>query len=270
MLGKLIKYEFKNTSKTMLLTYAALAVFTIMGSLALRYLNERPFHNTFFNAISKGLLALYVIAIIAIYCMNFIYLCSHYHKTMYSAQGYLTHTLPVSPAAIFSVKIFSFFIWIVASTFLSVLSFLCFVWIGSDPVAFRTVSFFSKSQRIESLFGTSAGYIIFSVFMEAFLGILLSILWIAASMAIGQLFQKNRTGFSILAAVCLYIASQTVNTLFLAIAGYQGGYAFYALSISRRRFVETITGGTMAINTVLILILYGICLYINKKRLNLE
>ena len=35
MLGKLIKYEFKHTSKTMFTTFVVLAFATLMGSIAL-------------------------------------------------------------------------------------------------------------------------------------------------------------------------------------------------------------------------------------------
>ena len=267
MLGNLIKYEFKNTAKTMLTTYAVLAVCTVMGALSLRYLNERPFDHTVFSAVGKGMLILYVVSVIAVYSFHFIYLFSNYYKTMYSAQGYLTHTLPVSPAATLNVKIFSFFIWMVASTLLSVLSFLCFLWIGADMAFLRIISFFTDGTLV-TVFGEAIDKLILSILLSAFLGILLCILWIGASMAIGQLFHKNRTGFTVLAAAGLYIVNQMVNTSFLIyFVNYDSGDI---LKGNIDYAVEGLTSGAMAINAVCILVLYGICLYINKKRLNLE
>lgn len=267
MLGKLIKYEFKHTSKTMFLTYAVLAVCTVMGAISLRYLNNRPLDNPFFNAMSKGMLALYVVVMIAVCCVDFTYLYVHYYKTMYSAQGYLTHTLPVPSAAIFHAKMFCFFAWIVVSILISALSFLCFLWIGADMALSRIILFFTEGKLI-AVFGTTIGNFICAILAQAFLGILLCFLWIAASMAIGQLFQKNRTGYTILAAACLYIASQLVNTVFLVLfvkyspSDMLKGNIDYA--------VEALTSGAMAINAAFALALYGICLYINSRRLNLE
>ena len=112
MLGKLFKYEFRHTAKTMFLTYAALGLFTLMASAALYRMNRGlDSDKTFFTVLSTTMLILYIIAIIAIYCVDFIYLIYQYYKTMYSAQGYLTHTLPVSPTAVFSVKILAMFVW---------------------------------------------------------------------------------------------------------------------------------------------------------------
>ena len=78
----------------MFMTYGVLAVFTLMASVALYHMDRGlTSENTFAAVLSTTMLILYVIAIVAIYCVDFIYLIHHYHKTMYSAQGYLTHTL---------------------------------------------------------------------------------------------------------------------------------------------------------------------------------
>ena len=92
MIGKLIKYEFKHTSKTMFTTWIVLAAATLMGSLALYRLDQGNHSDTTFSVVMNVImLVLYIIALIGIFYVDFIYLCYHYHKTMYSSQGYLTH-----------------------------------------------------------------------------------------------------------------------------------------------------------------------------------
>ena len=82
MLGKLFKYEFRHTAKTMFLTYAALGLFTLMASAALYRMNRGlDSDKTFFTVLSTTMLILYIIAIIAIYCVDFIYLIYQYYKT---------------------------------------------------------------------------------------------------------------------------------------------------------------------------------------------
>lgn len=274
MLGKLIQYEFKHTAKTMALTYAVLAAATLMGSAALYRLhcegNGAAPSGSFLTVISVIMLLFYVIAIIAIYCVDFIYLCSNYYKTMYSAQGYLTHTLPVSPAASFGVKIFAMFVWMFVSTVLSALSFLVLGRIGSGGAIFNEFSAYAWntfSEEVYAMFGISGGLLLFLFALSGLLGILLSILWIAASMAVGQLSQKNRTGFSILAAVAFYMANQIINTIFLAVSGYNLGSL---LDGSASAFMKTVLWGSITMTIVFLVILYGICIYINKRKLNLE
>lgn len=271
MLGKLFKYEFRHTAKTMFLTYAALVLFTLMASAALYRMNRGlDSDKTFFTVLSTTMLILYIIAIIAIYCVDFIYLIYQYYKTMYSAQGYLTHTLPVSPTAVFSVKILAMFVWMFFSSMLSVLSVLILLQIGSGGEfshAFSDIVWSSFTQGVNDIFGISGFYFLFSCAVEAILGILLYILWIAASMAVGQLAQKNRTVYSILAGLAFYMISQIVNTIFLAVSGYS---LSALLDGDAASFMKTILNGNLIITAVSLVILCGICIYINNRKLNLE
>ena len=271
MIGKLIKYEFKHTSKTMFTTWIVLAAATLMGSLALYRLDQGNHSDTTFSVVMNVImLVLYIIALIGIFYVDFIYLCYHYYKTMYSSQGYLTHTLPLSPAAAFSVKIFAFFIWMLASSVLLVISVLVLLNVGSGGEFFSTISTFMWDEFIQSvneLFGISAPFLIFIFIADTFLGILWRILWVTTSMAIGQLFQSGRTGFSILAGFCIYMVNQVVNTILLAASGYNLT-AF--LDGMPENLIRQILGGSMIISAVMLIALYGICVYINKKKLNLE
>lgn len=271
MLGKLIKYEFKYTTRTMIITYAALALATLMGAFALYRLNFKTADDgTFVSIMSIVMVVLYAIVIIGVYCVDFIYLCYYYHKTMYSSQGYLTHTLPLSPAAIFGAKILVFFVWMLVSTLLSVFSFLILLQAGTDgsfleEVTNLTWSDFSKD--VFSIFGMSAGLLLVLFTVISLLGILLYILWITASMAIGQLSRKNRTVCSILTAFCFYIINQVVSTLILVACGYSTGAL---LNGDLTSFMHLIIGSSITMTVVFIAVLYGICIYVNKKKLNLE
>lgn len=271
MLGKLIKYEFKHTSKTMMTTYAALAIATLMGSIALARTGPTiDSVDTFFDVLSVVMLVLYIIAIISIYCIDFIYLCYHYNKTMYSSQGYLTHTLPVSPTATFGAKILVFFTWMFLSCVLSVLSVMVLLQVGTAGEFFRELSSIAWSdinRQIHDLFGMSAGRLLFVFFVESILGILLYILWITASMAIGQLFHKNRTVFGILAAFCFYMINQAVSSIYLAASGYS---TETFLNGDLSGFINFVIIGSIVMSAVFVTVLCTICVFINKKKLNLE
>ncbi len=271
MLGKLIKYEFKHTSKTMFTTFVVLAFATLMGSIALYQVDRGAGDKgTFLEIISAAMLVLYFIAIIGIYCVDFIYLCYHYHKTMYSSQGYLTHTLPVSPTAVFNVKILTAFIWMLASTALSTLSVLILLQAGSGGEFFRAFAEFAWddfTRTVKDLFGISAGHLIFICILTTLLSILWYIMWVAASMAIGQLFQGSRMGFGILAGFCIYMINQIAGTAYMAVFSYPLNDL---LNGNLKPFMNHVIGGSIGISAVLLVILYVICIYINKKRLNLE
>lgn len=271
MLGKLIKYEFKHTAKAMFVTYATLGVFTLMASIAM-YRMDRGLtsENTFSTALSVTMLILYMIAIVAIYCVDFIYLVHHYYKTMYSAQGYLTHTLPVSPAASFGAKILVISLWMLVSSVLSVFSVLALLQGGSGGEffhAFSDIVWDDFSRSVHDIFGISGGYFLSYCTVMVILGILLYVLWITASMAVGQLSRKNRTACSILAAFAFYMVNQIVSTAFMLISGYN---LSALLNGDAASFMKTILNGSLIIILIFVAALSWICIYINSRKLNLE
>lgn len=272
MLGKLIKYEWKATVKLMLVTYGALALATIMGSLSLYQLNYADEQGMQTFAVWIVLLCVYFFAVVGIYVGDFIYLCAHYHKTMYSAQGYLTHTLPVSSAAVFGAKTLTAYIWMLISSFVSMLSVLIVLQVSTRGAFGRAVSIDNWeliSRHINEDTGLSAGVFLFSVIINLLLSLLIILLHIYASMAIGQLFNTRRAAFSILAAFCLYMLQEALGLILLAVSQFSLLYNTASRMEAARLLYRVLFGGT-ALNIVFAAFLYAVCLSINQKRLNLE
>ncbi len=273
MLGKLIKWEFKSTAKLMFITYGALAIATVMGAVSLYQLNDANSQtSTMHFVLWTVLLGIYFFAIIGIYTGDFIYLCSHYYKTTYSAQGYLTHTLPVSPYSVFGAKVLSALLWMLISSLLFILSGLIVLQIASEGMLWRQITEIMNWKEIGKEFyeltGISVSVFILLLLFNFLLALLTYLLFVYASMAIGQLFNTSRTGFSILAGFCLYLLGQALSLIFLSVSGYSRLFSALPLSLARTtRFI--FLWGTL-LNVITAVFLYIICIYINKKRLNLE
>ena len=128
MLKKLIKHEFKNTSKVMLAIYALVAVVTLLGTISFVLL--KPYvESGIVSFLSRMSLVLYVLSIFALFIVTYVYMCIHFYKSMYSDQGYLTHTLPVSPLTTFHVKLGVSLCWLICS-FLVMFVSLCLLLIS--------------------------------------------------------------------------------------------------------------------------------------------
>ena len=129
MLGKLLKYEFKNTYKLMFIIYGIMAFVTILGCIAM-YSNSDPAGMT--NQIQEifftAAMVFYVLGVFALFVVSYVYMCVHFYKTMYSDQGYLTHTLPVGQMSTFNVKLFVSFCWLMLSL---IILFLSIIFLGS-------------------------------------------------------------------------------------------------------------------------------------------
>ncbi len=277
MLGKLLKYEFRDTSKLMLVTYVALIIATLMGSLSFYQLTTNDLWATskIAETVYVILFAIYIFALIGIYIGDFIFLCHRYYKTMYSTEGYLTHTLPVSPISVLSAKMLTAFVWMILSSILTVVSVFVMISIGTGENLLHVLwnlDWHSITKDFEEI-GMSMGFFVSIALLELLVGILYYILFVYASMAIGQLFNTSKIGYSILAGFCIYLLQQLSGTITLAITGYNGLFRAATQNGDVSGFGHTLHS-VMIISllfTIMIsALLYVVCVYINKKKLNLE
>lgn len=129
MLGKLIKYEIKSTWKVIgalllfmlvMTALAGLSFRTPMWSHAVTGTREAGFLDI------MGVLAIltYLFSLIGVMWGTFIYIAVHFYRNMYSDQGYLTHTLPVSVHQLLGSKILVNGIWLFLVTLGMILSLI--------------------------------------------------------------------------------------------------------------------------------------------------
>lgn len=108
MLGKLFKYEWRSISKLLLpihgfvLLFALLSrfYFTISGGTD-ALLNT---DSTIIGTLTMLLIFALVIVISSIAIFTYIYSGYHFHKNVFTDQGYLTNTLPVNTITAFAFK----------------------------------------------------------------------------------------------------------------------------------------------------------------------
>ncbi len=104
MLKKLLKYDWKSVSLLLLILHGILLVYTLIGRLGIAFGISTPADTlvssvTTVYGIAAGLYILvYVLFIFAIVVATYVYLAIRFQKNLFSDEGYLTHTLPVSPA----------------------------------------------------------------------------------------------------------------------------------------------------------------------------
>ena len=138
MLGKLIKHEWKKVSKAGCLMLVFVVIVTFFGWLAFqsplwRGLAEDNYYAGInpWDIMSFLTLFLYVLMLTGITYGIVIYTGVHFYKTMYTDEGYLTHTLPVGKHQLLISKILVSGIWVMlvilavmTSVILLILSFV--------------------------------------------------------------------------------------------------------------------------------------------------
>lgn len=284
MLGKLFKYEFKNTAKMMLMIYAVLIVTTCIGTLALRStlrLDSAGAHpSPVVTMLIVGAIILYVLSLFAFFIVTYVYMCIHFYKTMYSAQGYLTHTLPVKQLTTFHVKLATSFVWMFAALLLFIGS-VFFLLNGVTDGEFWEIfsrEFITGLDSELTAIGFHTGGMIVQFLFSAALSCLIYLLWVFASASIGQLFSTNKVLASVVTGIIFYVVNQALNLIIMLVSGYfsfatLGGGVLQTTTDTVNTAV-TINNSYMIVQNIYSIIaviaLYSICNVIVRKHINLE
>ena len=319
MLKKLIKHEIKTVWRFLAMAAVCLVCLTLVGVVGIHILYPETVHYTdgfpgpgtyAYNgsysggsvSIGGGTLtalfaSLYIMAYIAgaflLSAGTYIYLWMHFHNTMYGHQGYLTNTLPTTPAKLILSKLITAASWMLISITMLIGS----IW--SLNIAVRSASglVYDDSVRIFGFWQDNwIGNLVMLIQVTLFVifAIITGILMMYGSSALGQLSKRNR-GF---AAIAYYFAMtmivNVISTITLAIMAWilnrkDDGVFFHGLNVT----IETIytESGEHAIATqaayisrsinwiafvltILIItgavVLYYITHHITSKNLNLE
>lgn len=263
MLRKLIKHEYIATSKAILPLYLLLAILTVFGRIVTFVRADSvPLWIKQFCGFSTigyvfGLLCIYVAALILVFW--------RFDKSMFSHEGYLTHTLPVSPAQLLCAKAAVAFSWLFLTSLLTGLS-LCCAWMrrGSWKAITDAIQNYGGLDAFcQDYFGMRPVQTVLTLLVIAAVTWLYLILMAYASICIGQLWQKHGIMGTFLAFYALFILTQALQLGLsrISFAGSNGPMPYFPLD----PYVKT-----YASLALLCVLCFATSAYILKKKLNLE
>lgn len=264
MLGKLLKQELKTQGKTVFVMYGVLAIATLLTIVS--YFAGRFAGARIFSAIFVVVCAIYAMTLVVTVVANFISLCFHFYQSMYSAQGYLTHTLPMKSTQILHVKIVAAFAYMCLTGILSIASFVTIAIVvdGQSFASFFQVLVKAFCDTAQELGVSSVWFALFSCC--CFSWIFECPAAVFAGSSIGQLSHRSKGAFGIAATVGLYYASQIVSLI-----GFFIGSLIYAEKFGT---VHNPAPWAMGAGSLLLIfwvaVYYMICRIIVQKHLNLE
>lgn len=216
MLGKLIKHEFKATSKVIVPLYgAAAAVFVLTKvMIAINGLFQKntdaivwgisDIGSIITTTISQILTAISVMTMVGTIVVTVILVITRFYKNMLGNEGYLMFTLPVTSSQHILSKLIVGISWTVCSALIVVFSAVVLFFNIGDLCRF-----------IEKIFVSDIGgvFTIPFLLMVVFL-LLISVcsayLMLYLSMSIGARFGDNRLGYSVLSYVIINMSLQFI------------------------------------------------------------
>ena len=264
MLGKLLKYELKATSRVFVPLYIAILVVSIVNGLSLNL--------EIFNI--QGLATIILMCLfISLFVITIVVTIQRFNKNLLKDEGYLMFTLPVSSKHLILSKYLTSLIW----TFLSfVVAFLSFTIIFMIP----TYKYFDFSYFINEfnlLFSNMLNLNILGQFIKIILLMIISytifIFNVYLALSVGQLPIFNRfrnvssfIGFLVINLLISYVQN-IVDNAFVNIEAIDNvNYSIDSIS----SIVSKGLNVAIIINIIIILVLFFATSYILNKKLNLE
>lgn len=270
MLGKLMKHEFKATSRLMaplLLVVLGLGLVVRVYDGILNNTNDSWLVETL-----HGLLIFaFVIALIAAVVCAVVLMVQRFAKNLMGDEGYLMFTLPVSDHALIFSKLLVSVVWFLAVIAVDLLAVLIAVY-EQGMMRFIADFFAATWRAMQNYYLAARGWVVVELLLLLLVSLALSCLQFYAPIAIGHSFAKRKGLLSVVFFFVLQFIQQIVATGLLVKLIEKVFYwditePYTAVQVGGH--TQWVILWTLGCEVILACILYLITWLMMKKRLNL-
>ena len=273
MLGKLIKYEFRATGRSMLPALAVLTVLVVLANISVRLLDSHL--SSFLTILLILVLIATFVAVVAAELMPIIIMIVRFHKNLLANEGYLMHTLPASVHSLVWAKLIVSLVWLLATNLVIVLlGGLSVMHLAQMNLAQLLAGFPSMEElrRMLASVGLNMGdfYLVLAeLALIIILSGLVSCLHFYAAMSLGHTFTRRKGLMSVLCFVGISFAFSLITNLL----GIQEVEYLNTVTVVTVRGGLNVLHGTMGKSLLYLLaqgaLLYGATVFGLQKKLNL-
>ncbi len=268
MLKHLLKYEWQATRKVLVIINAFTVIITILGLLTINTLDYEL--NPGAKSIVILIFMLYYITILSVSFAMSIYCAVRFYRNLYTDEGYLMHTLPVTKRQLVISKllIHSLCMLITELILLASVGVLLLPLLSrllETPDLFLHNLLHDLMELCRST-GVSLPVFVLVGSISNLIGLVSGILMIYCAIILGQTFHQHKVMGSILCYIGLYSLVQTITSvLIMPQTMMLGNQDFNAMTF----LIHAIP--SVSISSLFLGILwYGITLHMMNEKLNLD
>ena len=267
MLGKLIKYDLKSSGKLFLLLHGIFLIFCVF--IRFIYMNRldliEPVDEKMLVVSLLLFFTLFTVFVSALMFYTQMQIAFRYYRNLFSREGYLSWTLPVSGIQHLWAKIISGCIFMAADILIVAAGILILATGKNIRDAYSLVA----DETTREL-GMTLGDFGLMLLILCLASCIYSVVMVYFCINIGQLFPGHR----VLCAVAAYFITSTViqiaGLISLFISGYFPGYEFFAAEgATAADFMIRIYAISGGISIVVTVAMYIATHYMMKKKINL-
>jgi hypothetical protein len=269
MLGKLLKYELKATSRLFVPLYLTILVFATINRFFFPMYEVSEKSSSFSEIAMAISMVIYVSLMVGLVVMTLLVMIQRFYKNLLGDEGYLMFTLPVESWKHICSKLAISMFWILVSGIVA----LCSILIISSkhifiPELYKDLSI--AFDQFRQYFGTFSYLAVFEGIIFGLLSMASAILAIYAAIALGHLFNKHK----LLISFGMYIILKTVTQIIMVLFGYiftnQVSFITENYSKINPSHVNSILLTSILYTGVMTAGYFILTNYILKKKLNLE
>lgn len=274
MLGKLIKNEFIQTSKSLIAVYSAAGA--AIAVMALSYLTKVLWLGI------TGSVALVIIGFIA-FVMTLVMVIRNFNTSLYGNQGYLSFTLPVKSSDMLFAKFLVSFIWIIVSYIVMLLTVLIVVFYAKSRSQGMLESIMGMLQSMEELSTLPTVSLIIKYIVIIGLGSLITVaayvsfVFFAVTVSNTRKFQHKTLLFGLVFFFIVYMINKGVSTfislkfpLSVYMTGEKIGLSLTAMSEGVEGALVTYGIGGYIFTALFAVALLAATGYIMEKKVNVK
>ncbi len=272
MLRKLIKHEFRATSRIMWPVFLGMLALTALMRISLPLLDGEGSTHWFLQIISMLLAISFAVGFAALGLAPLVLSAVRFRNHILRDEGYLTLTLPVSIHRLLLSKLIVSAVWYAAAFLVMALTMLVASTTWSDLRTFPSLfgDLLSAFSQLEDSLRSGAMLLILQIFLACVLSVIVSTLIVYAAYAVGYSFNKHKGAIT---AVLLLVFYQLVQIAGLRLTFgvadserfSQAWSAHTAMSFVHSFFTMALVG-----ELVSCAIFYLITWYFTTRKLNLE
>lgn len=271
MVKKLLKQEYNYYIRTLIFILPAVIIFSIF----VRLIKSIEFNHHIYNIIFGGTVTIFIISCIAALLVANLLGIIRFYKNMYSQEGYLTFSLPVSNHQHIISKLIAYILAIFLTGFVVIIS-LIIAFAGSLEWKEFFISLKELIQQIDNLKGfINLIILIIEIVILFLISLVLRPIQYYGFISIGQTAKKNRILLAIGAGYLYSVILQAISTAGLVILsilsslGLLDWVSNFALNYTFA-FIHTCMWIVILIYSAVFVLFYFINLKIMDKKLNLE
>lgn len=291
MLGKLIKHEWKNIYKIGCIIVLVIAAVTAIGCIMLHIPamtdlfseenNIDDFQAVMWSIMGVISMMLYIFMLLGATYGMYVFLGVRFYQSMYSKQGYLTHTLPVTAHQLLVSKLLVSGIWtmiitiaVFVSMFALVISLLNGIFAsvidleGFDSIWEVMGMIIEETGEEFAAQGLNLTHYTITMILMLVVGPFSGLMTLFGCLTLGQLSKKMKLFMGILAYLGVMLLNMIIGMVIQLISTIN-----YSISIVSDGTVTNMNGSydaSLIVTTAMAVILYISSHYILTKKLNME